>query len=376
MHETSIVIVGGGAAGLSTAGALKQRGLSAVVLDKDECIGGTWARRYDRLRLHTLRRFSGLAHHPLPKSYPRYVPKDLFAQYLQDYARHFELDIRLRCNVERISREHDAAGSPWIVESSGGPWRCKVVVIASGQYSKPVMPSWPGVDTYRGRLLHSADYRSGREYAGKRTLVIGAGNSGTEIATDLVEQGAAAVAISVRTPPTVVPRDLLGIPVQLSGILLSALPPRWADRLGTNLSRLVIGDLSRYGLAAPGWHPFSARRIPTIDVGFVRELKRGRVQIRPPVARFTPEGVVYDDGREESVDAVIAATGFTSGLKKLLDLPGLLDEHGYPLYSPGRPTPYPGLFFMGYTYSLRGHLYEVNCDSRRLAKIIARYLAG
>jgi cation diffusion facilitator CzcD-associated flavoprotein CzcO len=202
-------------------------------------------------------------------------------------------------------------------------------------------------------------------------LVIGAGNSGAEIATDLVEQGASYVAVSVRTPPPVVPRDFLGTPVQVFAMMLTPLPPRLADRIGRALARLATGDLAPYGLTRPAWLPFSARRVATIDVGFVAQLKQGRMTIRPDVTRFTSSGVVYQDGRAEEFDAVIAATGFSSGLDRLIDLPGLLDEHGIPLAPSGRPTPYPGLYFMGYTYSLRGHLFEANLASRRLARNLA-----
>src|SRR5512140_3375737 len=140
MPEVPIVIVGGGAAGLTTAGALKHKGLDAVILDKDDQVGGTWARRYDRLRLHSVRRFSGLAHYPIPRHYPRYVPKDLFAQYLQDYARHLSLKVQGGCVVEKVRRAAD--GTSWEVTPPGESWRCKVVVIATGQYGTPFLPEW------------------------------------------------------------------------------------------------------------------------------------------------------------------------------------------------------------------------------------------
>jgi putative flavoprotein involved in K+ transport len=204
--------------------------------------------------------------------------------------------------------------------------------------------------------------------------VIGSGNSGTEIAADLVEHGATFVAISIRTSPPIVPRDPFGTPVQRSGLLLSRFPPRIADRLGRLVARLTLGDLTRHGLAAPAWLPYSARRVPVIDVGFVEKLKRGHIHVRANVARFTPGGVVFADGCEEPFDGVVAATGFKTGLADLLDAPGALDARGFPAFPSGRPTSHPGLYFMGYTEHLRGHLYEANRDSRRLAGIINDYL--
>jgi putative flavoprotein involved in K+ transport len=376
MPEVPIVIVGGGAAGLTTAGALKHAGLDAVILNKDRQIGGTWARRYDRLHLHTIRPLSGLAHHPIPTSLPRYLARDQFVSYLQGYARRFDLQIVAGCAVRKVRLESDGRRPSWLVESDCGAWRCRAMVIATGHYNVPVLPDWPGRAAYGGSLIHSADYRSGRDYAGKRVLVIGAGNSGTEIAADLVEHAAALVAISIRTPPPIVPRDPFGMPVQRSGIVLSRLPPRLADRLGRLVARLTLGDLTRYGIQPPAWLPYSARHVPVIDVGFVKQLKRGRIQIRPNVANFTPVGVAYVDGREEQFDGVIAATGFKTGLPDLLDAPGALDGRGFPAFPSGRPTTHPGLYFMGYTEHLRGHLYEANRDSRRLAEIIKGYLHG
>ena len=156
MPETEIVIVGGGAAGLSAAGALRRRGRDPIVLDKLARVGDVWARRYDRLRLHTI--YSSLAHYPLPRTYPKYPSKDEYAAYLRAYAGHFKLKIVAGCPVHKL-RMH--SGAAWLVESACGTWRCRAVVIAVGQYGIPLMPSWPGRDTYRGRLSHSADYQRG-----------------------------------------------------------------------------------------------------------------------------------------------------------------------------------------------------------------------
>src|SRR5215212_5923160 len=182
MPDTEIVIVGGGAAGLSAAGALRRRGRDPIVLEKLARIGDVWARRYDRLRLHTI--YSSLAHYSLPRHYPKYPSKDEYAAYLRSYAAHFKLKVVAGCPVQRVRMD---SSDSWLVESACGVWRCRAVVIAAGQYGIPLIPSWPGREAYGGRLSHSADYTSGRPYAGKRMLVVGIGNSGAEIATDLAE---------------------------------------------------------------------------------------------------------------------------------------------------------------------------------------------
>ena len=252
-HTAAIAIIGAGAAGLSAAAALKTRGCEAIVFDKDERIGGTWSRRYERLSLHTVRRFSGLAHYGVPRAYPKYIPKDLFAQYLQEYAD--RLDVRLG---QRVRKVRSRRGSLlWEVEMDGGIWRVSVVIIATGHYNERVLPRWLGIGDFGGRLLHSADYDSGARFAGESALVIGIGNSGAEIAADLVEQGASYVAISVRTPPPIMPRDLFGlVPVQLLGIALTPVPaPRLLDRAGAVVRRIGVGDLRPYGLGEAAWGP-------------------------------------------------------------------------------------------------------------------------
>jgi hypothetical protein len=236
------------------------------------------------------------------------------------------------------------------------------------------MPAVPGLETYTGAFTHSVDYRNASSYAGKRVLVVGAGNSGAEIATHLVEGGASFVAMSIRTPPPVVPRDPFGSPVQRTSMLLSRLPPRLADRIGKMTARLVLGDLSRYGLPHAEWRLYSSGRVPVIDVGFVRVLKRGLLQIRPALVRMTPTQAVYADGRSEPFDAVIAATGFTTGLASLLEVNQVLNDLDEPVDPAGEPTSCPGLFFIGFTHSLRGHLFESNRASRKLASNVVRHL--
>ena len=116
--------------------------------------------------------------------------------------------------------------------------------------------------------------------------------------------------------------------------------------------------------------------MPLIDVGFVNALKRGRVTVTPALERLTRTGAVFVDGSSEPVDAVIAATGFTTGLDALIDAPGILDDLGEPRGRSGEPTALPGRYFIGFTHSLRGHLFEANRASRRLARNVERYLTA
>jgi cation diffusion facilitator CzcD-associated flavoprotein CzcO len=294
--DATVVVVGGGASGLSAAAALTRRGIETVVLEQDARVGGTWERRYDRLRLHTIRRFSGLAHFPIPNRFPLYLSRSDLVEYLAQYVRQFGLRIVTATSAKAIRPPSHSSGA-WSVETMVGDlWRGRVVVIATGQYRLPILPPWAGRETFRGRLTHSVSYSNATPYVGQRVLVVGAGNSGAEIATDLSDNGAASVAVSVRTPPPIVPRDPFGLPVQRTS-MLSTLPPALANRLSRLTARVVLGDLTRYGMPKGKFAPYTTRRVPVIDVGFVAALEGGRVKVKPALERVSQTGAVFADAR-------------------------------------------------------------------------------
>ena len=375
--DSPVIIIGGGAAGLSTAAALARHGIRATVLEQDDSIGSSWGRRYKCLKLHTVRRYSGLAHYPIPKDRRQYLSKDEYATYLREYAEILELDVSLGesvYTVQNIPKRH--VGMDWEVVTNLGKRRTNAIIIATGQYSEPRLPTWKGMEEYTGVVLHSSQYTTGNTYRGQKVLVVGLGNSGAEIAADLSTHGTAPISLSVRTTPPIVTREMFKIlPVQLFGIALTKIGmPRMIDRLGTLLRRVSIGDLTVYGLGQAAWGPFTAKRPAVIDTGFVKQLKQGRILIRPKIARFDSTGVIYTDGSRETFDVVIAATGFNTGLAKILKVPGIIDEIGHPVFPSGAPTSVPGLYFIGFDETVRGQLFEINRDSKQLAKEVESYL--
>jgi cation diffusion facilitator CzcD-associated flavoprotein CzcO len=375
--ECPVIIVGGGASGLSTAGALSKLGIRSTILDQDDRIGSSWERRYECLKLHTIRRYSGLAHYPIPRERPRYLSKDEYAAYLREYAEALGLDVSLGERVNSLQKiTNNSAGMTWELVTNAGKRRSRIVVIATGHYSEANIPTWEGIKEYSGEFIHTSQYTSGAAYEGKKVLVIGLGNSGAEIAADLSRHGAASVSVSVRTPPPIVNREMFKVlPVQVFGIALSPLRiPRIIDGIGALLRRISIGDLSAYGLGKAEWGPFTVKRPAVIDAGFVEQLKQGRIQIEKNIVSFDKTGVLYADGSRESVDVIIAATGFRTGLDKLLKVAGVIDDKGQPLFRSGRPTSAPGLYFVGFDETVRGHLYEINRESRRLAVEVEGYL--
>jgi putative flavoprotein involved in K+ transport len=218
---TTVTVVGAGPGGLAVAAALGAAGVSATILERSTTVGSSWRGHYDRLHLHTTRWLSGLPGMPIPRSAGGWVSRDDFVAYLEAYALHHVLAVRTGVEAQRIDRVDGA----WRVETSQGPVGSSHVVVATGYNRVPLQPDWPGREGFEGVLLHSSRYRTGAEYQGKDVLVVGAGNSGAEIAVDLVEQGASRVRLSIRRPPNVVLRTVAGVvPSQLVSILLAKLP--------------------------------------------------------------------------------------------------------------------------------------------------------
>lgn len=345
------IVIGAGPAGLAAAATLAERGVAPLVLERGDHVGAAWRGRYDRLRLHTARALSGLPRHRIPRAYGRWVARDDLVQYLEDYAARFGIEPRFGVAAKRIDRAGDGA---WRVETTDGPLEAPLVVVASGHSCVPYVPDWPGRATFAGPLVHSSEYRNPERYRGLDTLVVGSGNSGVEIACDLGDGGAARVRIAIRTPPHIVRRDTHGLPNQPLGIVLEKLPPRAVDVVGRAFRRLTIPDLSTRGLPTPPWGPFThyleSGVVPVVDVGFVDAVRDGRLEVVAGVDRFEDGDVVLVGGERMRPDAIVAATGYRTGLEPLVGHLGILNVRGEPLAHAGRTHPAaPGLHFIGYT---------------------------
>jgi hypothetical protein len=156
------------------------------------------------------------------------------------------------------------------------------------------------------------------------------------------------------------------------GVGLSFMPGMLKDALLSFVARLHFGNLTRYNFRQPEWFVFKDDRIPMIDVGFVEYLKKGLIEIRPNVMEFAEKGVVfYDNHPPENYDEVIAATGFQTGLENILEIPDVLDEHGYLTVPCGEPNHHQGLWFIGFISSPAGVLLMTRIHARKMAKYIA-----
>jgi cation diffusion facilitator CzcD-associated flavoprotein CzcO len=371
--DADVLVIGAGPAGLAVAACLRKRGIDVLVVDRGTAVGESWRRRYDRLHLHTPRVQSALPGLRMPRRFGRWVTKDDVAAYLVQYADHSGITPRFGTEVQRLERDGDG----WTAHTGDGVLQARQVVLATGYNSVPVAPHWPGQDSFPGDLVHASAYTNSEKYRDKSVLVVGPGNTGAEIAADLAEGGATQVWLAVRTPPNVVTRQLGPVPTTLLAISMDFSPAWLADPLNRALQRVFVGDLTRYGLPAPRAGVVTQMRAtgvtPTIDVGLIAALRAGRVTPVAALARFDGGEAVLDDGTRLAPDAVIAATGYTTGLAPVVGHLGVLDDRGRPPANGAKPA-VPGLRFVGLSTPLKGLLLQINLDARAAARAIAREL--
>lgn len=371
------MIIGAGPSGLAMGACLTRRNVPHLIVERAPQVGAAWRNHYDRLHLHTVKSHSNLPFLSFPKHVEKYPSRQAVVDYLETYARHFGLQPQL--GEEVLSVRSDNGG--WVTETNTRQYRSVRVVVASGYNRRPVVPTWPGSDAFPGAMIHSAEYRNGAPFTGKRVLVVGIGNTGGEIAIDLHEHGAASIHLCVRGPVNVIPRDLLGTPAQVSGILLSHLPRRIEYFISRAVSRLAVPDLSQYGLVRPEISPAESinkyGRVPLIDIGTVDLIVRGAIAVVPGIRRFDGAVIEFVNGARVEFDAIILATGYRPGLDDFLPMAhDVTDESGYPI-PPAGESERSGLYFLGFSNPTTGFLRQIAIDSRRIAKAIERKrLAG
>jgi putative flavoprotein involved in K+ transport len=345
------------------------------VLEKSDQVGASWRGHYDRLHLHTTRRLSALPGLSMPRSFGRWVSRDNVVRYLEKYAEHHKLEIVTGVEVSRI--EPAPGGDGWLLHATGGrELTGSAVVVATGYNHTPRVPDWTGRDAYTGELLHAGAYRNPAPYKGRDVLVVGVGNTGAEIAVDLVEGGASRVRLSVRTAPHIVRRSTAGWAAQFTGILVRRLPVRLVDRLAGPMAKLSVPDLAAQGLPRPGTGLYSRVNegsIPVQDVGLINAVRKGKVEIVAAVEGFEDDKAVLADGSRIDPDVVIAATGYLRALEGMVGHLDVLDGRGHPVVHGGHtPKNAPGLYFTGFTNPISGMFRELALDAEKIAKAVSR----
>lgn len=366
--EKDILIIGAGPAGLAVAGRLRKAGLDFDLLEKSKQIGHSWHNHYDRLHLHTVKELSNLPHKEFPEDYPRYVPRQKLVEYFEDYAQEFAIKPRFGEEIDSLKKNPDGK---WEVKSKAGhAYQASHIIVATGVNRVPKVPDWPGQDSFSGTITHSRTYKNPQPYLGQRVLVIGMGNTGAEIALDLSEHEVETF-ISVRSPISVVPRDLNGRPVQVTSKQLAKLPFGFGDWLGSQIRKIYFGNLAKYNLESSKAHPAVQLRetgkTPIVDIGTIQAIKDGKIQVEKEIDHFTEKGVVFKNGTELAVDHVILATGYSAQIEDFVERGSeLLDTYGCPKMPV--PTGYhKGLYFIGFdNYKLGGILGTIGTDSKTI----------
>ena len=367
------IVVGAGPGGLAVAAMMRRAGVDVLVVDRAGAVGASWRGHYDRLHLHTVRWLSHLPGYRFSRRHGRWISRDGVVRYLEGYVRHHRLDVLLETAVERVDR----AGDGWVLRTSGGDLEADHVVIATGYNHTPFLQDWPGRDGFAGQLVHASRYRNPEPYRDRDVLVVGSGNTGAEIAVDLVEGGARRVRLAVRTPPNIVLREANGMPGQILGVSMRRLPPRVVDRIVGTVQRFTIPDLSERGLPRPERGVYTRivedDVIPIIDVGLIDAVRGGRVEVVAGLAGFDGRAVLLADDTRIEPDAVIVATGYRRGLEPLVGHLGVLGPKGRPVvHGPQTAPQAPELYFIGYTNPISGMFREINIDARRIAYAVAR----
>jgi hypothetical protein len=340
------------------------------MVEQSTAVGASWRGHYERIHLHTDRANSALPFLAFPPGTARYPSRKEVIAYLERYANHFQLTPRFQERVDNVRSE----GGEWVTTTTVGIYRSRNVIVASGFNSVPRMPCWAGQERFRGRILHSSEYRNGEPFRGQNVLIVGFGNSAGEIAVDLHEHGAR-VAMAVRGPVNIVPRDILGVSVLTVSIALSRLPARLADVVVAPLLRMTVGDITKLGLLRAADGPITQIRrrskVPLVDVGTVRLVRERHIEVVRGIRSLGDNTVTFDDGPSRDFDAIIAATGFRPGIERFLesDSYSLDAERSHVVGA-------TGLYFCGFSVTPTGMFREIGFEARSIAQRITAAQAG
>lgn len=343
-----VVVIGAGQSGLAAAHALRELDTPAVVLEAGDRPAGSWPCYYDSLQAFSPAGFSSMPAMPFPGDPGRYPTRDEVADYLDDYAVALGVEIRTNTPVVKVHRQ---GGAFRVVTGDGRQLPAGGIVAASGSFSNPYRPALPGEENFAAELSHVADYRNPTRYAGKRVIVVGAGDSAAQVANELAS--VADVTLAVRHPLRFIPQRIGAKDVHywLRETGFDSLPYEW-------LSMITGGS------------------VITDSVGFQRTLADGLVDVRSMFVALDRDQVVWNDDDRERVDAVLLATGYRPSLDYLDDL-GALDRHGAPLHAGGISTTHAGLVYVGLEFqrsyasnTLRG----VSADASAVAAVLAAWI--
>lgn len=308
--------MGAGQSGLAVGYYLRRAGLTYALLDDQAQPGGGWLHGWNSLRLFSPADASSLPGWLMPRPATEGFPaRDAVVDYLTQYEQRYALPVRRPVRVVAVRR----SGEGFAVHTDAGTWQARAVVCATGSWSNPFVPAYPGQADFGGVQLHSAHYRDAVPFAGQRVLVVGGGNSSAQVLAEVSR---------VAKTTWVTEKESRFLPDDVDGrVLFTQATQRYHAGQAT-APPPTLGDV--------------------VMVDSVKEARsRGVLHSVRPFARFTRTGVVWADGREEAVDAVIWCTGFRPALSFLADL-GVVQPDGRVATAGTRATELPGLWLVGY----------------------------
>lgn len=376
-NHTNTIIIGAGPGGLSVAACLGKAKIPYLLFEKTGHVGNEWRGHYDRLHLHTAKMFSALPFMKFPKEFHRYPARQQVVRYFDDYAKKQQIKPKFYHTVTEAKK----VNKRWQLtvtdtqNQTTTTYTAHNLVIATGYNRVPQTPTWQGLEDFKGTVMHSHDYKNGRDFAGKQVMVVGFGNSGAEIALDLWEHGAKPV-MSVRSPVNVLPREVLGMPTLAMGIWQQYLPTKLADNISRLSMRLTVGNLSKYGLKPLDRGPMTEiknnNRVPMLDVGTIGLIKRGEIVVYPDITKFDASRAYFSDGRQQDLDAIILATGYRPKVNEFLQATNVLNNEGTPITS-GVESAEKGLYFCGFYISPAGMFREMAREAKQITTAIKKH---
>lgn len=354
-HPFDTLIIGAGQAGLAAAYHLQRAGKAFMLLEAGDHPVGSWPHYYDSLRLFSPARFSSLPGLPFTGDPERYPTRDEVIAYLDAYATHFAFPI---CFGARVVQVTQTDGLFTVLTADHQRLQAHSLIAATGSFSRPHLPTLPGQQRFQGEIIHSVAYRSPAPFTGKRVIVVGAGNSAIQVAAELAQ--VATVTLATREPVRFVQQRPKGRDIHF-----------WWWLTGFDRFRLDLPVGAWLERQANGKGP------RVLDTGvYQAALAAGKPEPRPLFTHFTEEGVVWDNGSREQIDAVIFATGYRPNLAYLAGL-GAVDAEGRVQQKHGVSLTVPGLFFVGLSNqrtfasaTLRG----VGADAALVVRHLKRHL--
>jgi len=370
-----VCVIGGGSSGITACQNLSEKGIDFECYEKGSAIGGNWrynndngmSAAYKSLHINTSRQMMSYAKYPMPDQYPDYPDHFQIAEYFDRYADHFGLRDRISFNTEVLQ----------VDPVDGGGWQVKFkdedgehvenftdVMVCNGHHwdARWPEPAFPGSDTFEGTQMHAHDYRTPEILEGKRVLVLGIGNSATDIAVES-SRVAEKTFLAMRRGAWIMPKYLGGVPSDKATTGPMARAPLAVQSAFLKLAlRLSVGKLEDYGLPKPDHAPLHAH--PTVSGDLIGRLGHGDIKVKPNIERLDGDSVVFTDGTREQIDMIVYCTGYRITFPFFDEEVISTQDNQVDLYRRAVSIQHPGLFFVGLIQPLGAimPLAEAQCE--------------